>query len=454
MKLLVLIHRLPCPPDRGAKLRAAAELRYLARRHEVWCAGFLDDRGDAALKPAVEASLSELHALCRGVAAVPLRPALAGARAAAALLTGSTATESYFRSRQLTRQVMEWSDQVGFDAVLAFSSSMAPLALRVPAHRHVVDLVDLDSRKWDQSADETWGPKRWIYRTEARRLDKRERDWIAAFDTSVLVNDREAALLDDAALRERVEVIETGAWSDGDAAARSAQGRSRTLPAEPNIGFIGAMDYGPNIQGVRWFARTILPRIREHRPDAVFWIIGRSPARAVRELDDGRTIRVTGTVPAVEPYLGRLRVSVAPLQLARGVQTKVLTAMAEGIPCVVTPCVAEGIGAAAAREMLVESTPQQFAAAVLDLLNQPAQARSIGEAGRRFVASRFHPVEGLARLESLLRADYRTRRLADAVVNGGENAGEQAAEDWMVGRACVAGPAECRIFAPEMRGVT
>jgi len=408
MKLLVLIHRLPCPPDRGAKLRAAIELRYLASRHEVWCAGFLDAEGREGRRRARE-SLAEWHRSCRAVAAVPLCRPMAASRALHRLLTGSTATEGYFASVRLEHQVLRWARDVDFDAVLAFSSSMAPLALRVPAARRVLDLVDLDSRKWTESASRVRWPMRWLYETEGERLARRERDWIDAFDASILVNDREAALLgqsgaESSRTRPKVHVIETGAWPEETTAdasgARSARGR---LPEEPNIGFIGAMDYPPNIEGVRWFARSVLPLIRARRPDAAFWIIGRSPTREVRELDDGCSIHVTGTVPSIDPYLRGLRVSVAPLQLARGVQTKVLVAMAAGIPCVVTPCVAEGIGARPGRQILIAESPDEFARAVRAVLADATRAQALGAAGRRFVLRRYDPRAGLAKLELLLR---------------------------------------------------
>lgn len=410
MKLLVLIHRLPCPPDRGSKIRAAAELRYLASRHEVWCAGFLDADGREARRRA-RASLAEWRKLCRAMEAVPLRRPVAAARALHRLLTGSTATEGYFASTALERRVLQWGRIIEFDAVLAFSSSMAPLALRVPAGRHVLDLVDLDSRKWTDSARQAAWPVSWVYRTEGRRLARREQHWMRAFDASILVNEREAALLsgdqdDPDEPAPRVHVIETGICPEADA---PGDGNNRAhlfeqgLPEEPHIGFIGAMDYPPNIEGVRWFARAILPLIRTHRPDAAFWIVGRSPTRAVRELDDGCGIHVTGTVPSVRPYLARLRVCVAPLRLARGVQTKVLVAMAAGVPCVVTPCVAEGIGARAGREILVADSPERFARAARMLLTDRGRAEALGEAGRRFVLRRYDPDAGLARLELLLK---------------------------------------------------
>ncbi len=398
MNLLFLIHRLPCPPDRGVKLRSAVELRWLAARHNVWCAGFIEEMPAGPHRDAAERSLAECRTLCRGFEAVPLRPILAAGRAGVAQLTGRTATEGYFSSPHLTRTVTDWAETVAFDAVLASSSSMAPLALRVPAARRVLDLVDLDSRKWAALGEECRSPMGWVYRTEAVRLERCERDWIKRFDASILVNAREADLLGSSALRNRVHVIETGAGIELPA------GADTELPDEPVVGLIGAMDYAPNIEAATWFAESMWPRIRQCRPDARWLIVGRSPARRVQRLHDGEAIHVTGTVPAVEPYLRQMRVSIAPLRLARGVQTKVLAAMAAGRPCVVTSCVAEGVGARAGEELLVGDEPAAFANAVIDLLNDRARAGRIGAAGRAFVDAHYRADAALERIERLLTA--------------------------------------------------
>ncbi len=405
MNLLVLVHRLPCPLDRGAKLRSSLELRWLTQRHNVWCAGFIDPPDPADPPSVIKESLADLRSRCRDLIAVPLRPMVAGFRSLLALLTGGTATEGYFASRALRRQVLAWSREVRFDAVLVYSSSMAPLALEIPAGRRVLDLVDLDSHKWREMAEQGRWPMSLIYGTEARRLGQRELEWMNAFDASVLCTGREVELLGDEPCREKVHVIATGAAFEIDPQRRrelDERWSNLPLPAEPRVGFLGAMDYPPNADGVCWFAEAMWPEVLRRCPDARWTIVGRSPTRAVRELADGDRIEVTGTVPAVEPYVEAMRVNVAPLRLARGVQTKVLMAMDMGRPCVVTSCVAAGIGAEAGREILVADSPAEFVEAVVALLRDAELAAAIGSAGREFVKRRWDPVPGLMRLESLL----------------------------------------------------
>jgi sugar transferase (PEP-CTERM/EpsH1 system associated) len=337
-----------------------------------------------------------MRAICREIIAMPLTRARAGLRAAQSVLAGRSASEGYFGSHPLERGVLEWARNVAFDAVLAFSSSMAPLALKVPARRRVLDMVDLDSVKWAQCAARARGLRGWVQGIEARRVARGEREWIAGFDATVLVNDREARLVPEP-LQPRVHVIETGHLTGFDPAEAP-----RELPDEPVVGFVGAMDYGPNIDAACWFAEEIWPRIRDRRREARWCIVGRSPAKAVRQLESEPGIEVTGTVPAVEPYFDRMRVHVAPLRIARGVQTKVIAAMAAGRPCVVTPCVADGIGALPGQDYLVANSPSSFADAVLELLHNRSKAEAVAGNGREFVQRRFNAQAGLRRLEALL----------------------------------------------------
>jgi glycosyltransferase involved in cell wall biosynthesis len=134
------------------------------------------------------------------------------------------------------------------------------------------------------------------------------------------------------------------------------------------------MNYAPNVDAALWLARSIWPLVRARRPDVCLDIVGASPTAAVRALQDPESgVRVTGSVPDVKPYLWAASVSVAPLRVARGVQTKVLEASAAGLPCVVTPEVSAGLPASLRPLCPVAASPAEFAEAVIDLLARPPE---------------------------------------------------------------------------------
>lgn len=405
MNILFLTHRLPCPADRGCKLRSAAILHGLALRHKVWCAGFLDAGKSSESQAQEQRSLASLRHLCQGVLAIPFQPIWAGMRALGGVMTGGTATEGYFSSPALSRCVARWAEQIPFDAVFAFSSGMAPLALTVSAKRHILCMDDLDSRKWQELAGHAPWPYRLMYDTECRRLASRELEWIDRFDTTLMINKREVNLVADPRLRSKMRVFPPILPTVPGAAPSCVRSHKHDAARrELLVGFVGAMDYEPNIDAACWLAREIWPQVRKGCPAARLFIVGRSPTQAVRDLAADSSISVTGTVPDVGEYFRQMRVHVAPLRIARGVQMKVLAAMAAGCPSVVTSAVAEGIGGEGGREYLVADCSAMFAQCIINLLEHESRADAIGRAGHAFI-KRLQPEQAIAGLESMLSGE-------------------------------------------------
>jgi sugar transferase (PEP-CTERM/EpsH1 system associated) len=165
------------------------------------------------------------------------------------------------------------------------------------------------------------------------------------------------------------------------------------------IVFTGAMDYRANIEAVTWFALSCFPRIRCLHPRAEFWIVGASPSSAVRSLCEREGVRVTGGVEDVRPYIAHAACAVAPLLVARGVQNKVLEAMAMRRPVVVTPGAREGIEAQHERELLISVRTDEFVSRVSEVLS--GRWSGLGDAARTFV-KRFHSwPENLKSLDNL-----------------------------------------------------
>lgn len=158
------------------------------------------------------------------------------------------------------------------------------------------------------------------------------------------------------------------------------------LPNEPRVGFFGALDYRPNVDGLKWFVREVWPRVRRGCPEAEFHIVGRAPVRAVRRLSWAAGVRLVGPVDDLSPHYRGLRACVAPLHIARGVQNKVLEAMAHGRPIVATSCVAEGLDATAGEQLLIADDAATFAAVVLRLLDvRSTAAQDLAVAARTWV---------------------------------------------------------------------
>ncbi len=379
--LLYLVHRLPYPPNKGDKVRSFHLLKHLAARHRVFLGTFVDDPED-------EAYVQNLRPYCAEMHVARLQPRLAKVASLRALPLGRALTLSYYDDAGLRRWVRGLGARQKLDAAVVFSSSMAQYVDELPGLPMLVDFVDVDSAKWTQYADAHRWPLSWLYAREGRRLLAYEREVAARARRSFFVTEAESALFRQLAPECAGKVEPIGNGVDAEYFA-PAEGRASPFGAEPYpLVFTGAMDYWPNVDAVCWFAREVLPRLLQHWPGLRLHIVGRSPTAAVQALA-GPDVTVTGTVPDVRPYLQHAAVVVAPLRLARGVQNKILEAMAMARPVVASLTCTRGIDAQPGTELLPALEVEDYVQQVNALLASPDRAAAIGQAGRQRVLRNY-----------------------------------------------------------------
>jgi len=326
MKILYLVHRLPYPPNKGDKVRSYHLLKHLVARHEVHLGTFIDDPDD-------EQHLPRVRELCASLHAARLNPRSAKLLSLRGLLSGEALSLPYYRDADLQSWVDQTAARVGFDAVVVFSSVMAQCTGGLKDVRTLVDFVDVDSAKWRDYAPEHAWPMSWLYRREFTKLLGFEQRVAREAAFSFFVTENEVALFRDLSPGQALDVAALGNGVDADFFAPAPARASPFAAGELPLVFTGAMDYWPNVDAVSWFVSDMLPVLRERFPALRFHIVGRSPAPAVQALA-GHAVNVTGTVPDVRPYLQHAAAVVAPLRLARGLQNKVLEAMAMARPVV------------------------------------------------------------------------------------------------------------------------
>jgi len=309
--------------------------------------------------------------------------------------------------------MVEWVQRVvrerRIDCIFAFSSQVAPYALPYVAERRsVMDFVDVDSEKWRQYATEARpGPRKLIYRREARLLLALEKQAARQFDASLFVSEAEWALFRRLAGSYAHTVVAVNNGVDFDYFDPEAECEPRAAVGGPAVVFSGAMDYRPNIDAALWFADQVWPRVRAARPSSVFQIVGSKPAPEVQQLAGREGIVVTGRVEDMRPYLAGAAVVVAPLRIARGVQNKVLEAMAMARPVVFS---GEGVASRLVEESgaglaVSPGDARALADALAELAADPARRVPYGAAGRATILERFNRATVAAKIEaSLLRA--------------------------------------------------
>jgi sugar transferase (PEP-CTERM/EpsH1 system associated) len=398
--ILYVVHRLPYPLDKGDRIRAFHLLRYLARHAHVHLACLADE-------PASEETLAVLRRYCHRLSVAPLGPSR-WLRAMASLVRGRTATEGVFHSPALTATLRAWSADTTFNAALASSSAMTPY-LRLPelqATPAIVDLVDVDSQKWLDYASAGGGWRSWLYRAEGRRLRDLERPMPAWAHAVTLVSEPEAAIYRRFCASGSVHAILNGVDLD--------YFQPRPTATEPACVFVGALDYRPNVDAVRWFAETVWPTVQRRVAAAKLWLVGRRPTAAVRELARHAGVEVVGQVADVRPWLARAAVVVAPLRIARGLQNKVLEALAMGKAVIASPPALAALRVRPGKHCLRASSAAQWIKATTRLLRDERQRRSLGSAGRCYVEEHHHWDRCLEPLGELLGLVERTPRLTPA----------------------------------------
>ncbi|KQN91315.1 glycosyl transferase family 1 [Sphingomonas sp. Leaf67] len=374
--ILFLAHRVPYPPDRGDKVRSHHVMRHLSTLGRVHLATFADDPRDLGHDAA-------LKQWCASAVVVPRTKG--NARAAVEALAGGRAVSlAAFDHRAMRAAVARLLAARRYEAIYVYSGQMAQY---LPDNaRFVMDFVDLDSAKFTAYAEDARGPMRWMMRREARLLGAFERSVADRAQATLFVSAAEAALFGTGQVHAVENGIDTG-FFDPAAVTPVAE-------AGPLIVFTGQMDYRPNIDAVRWFVREVLPGVPGR-----FAIVGRNPSAAVRALVGERVI-VTGEVADVRGWIAAADVVVAPLLLARGVQNKVLEAMAMARPVVASTAAAEGIDHDGS--IRVAGDAGAFVREVKALLDDPVAGDTLGQAARARTIARYGWDARLAPLAGLM----------------------------------------------------
>lgn len=367
MRVWFLTHRLPYAPNRGDRIRAYHILRWLHRRADVDLLSLVHDQQEERAAAEMSGRATSIH--------TGMVPRWRNRFSSLAVLpTGRPLTLSLLDAPTLRTTLSTLRDEHRPDVILAYCSSMASYAMNpaldgIPL---VLDMVDLDSEKWRSLAKNGPWYLRPIYAREARTLRVFEQRVVRAAQTTIAVNERETLAVRSLVPAADVVTIGNGIAFESFAPLTEAAGTA-------DVVFCGVMDYPPNEAAALRLIRHIWPLVRAQRPDATLWLVGTGATERMRKSAGGEpSIHITGNVPDVRPFLWRSAVAATPLTTARGVQNKVLEALAAGLPVVVSPVVAEGLPKSVEAGVTVADSDAHFAAAIGRLLAlTPAERRRI-----------------------------------------------------------------------------
>jgi sugar transferase (PEP-CTERM/EpsH1 system associated) len=301
----------------------------------------------------------------------------------------------FFYSPWLARRIRELLAAERFDLIFVHCSSVAQYVAEVRGIPKILDFGDMDSQKWLEYARYRRFPLSLGYWLEGRKLQREEKRLAHRFDFCTTTT--------------RAEWETLGGYESGVATDWFPNGVNSEFfvpSTEPydrdTICFVGRMDYYPNQECMFDFCTRTLPLLRARRPNLKLLIVGADPSPAVRKLGELPGVTVTGSVPDVRPYLHRSALMVAPLNIARGTQNKILEAMAAGVPVVTSEIAAGGVDALEWEHLLVARSPGEYAQAVLHVLENPAERRRLAAAGRARMQSHHAWASSMRRLDVII----------------------------------------------------
>ena len=368
MQILFLTHRIPYPPDKGERIRAFHELRYLAARHEVDLFCFADSQECAAHQQVLEE-------ICRSVHVEVLSKPVRLWRAAVNLFSGQPMSFGFFRSRKFDKKVRQALRECNYDVIFVYCSSMGSSLPQPAPAPVVVDFVDADSHKFAQYAARSGPFLGWLYAREARTIALAEQSLGRMAQLSFAVTDHDARELRGSEPGGfAVEVIANGVHVPD---TSETPGDTQFQEIQPYALFVGTMSYRPNSDAAAYFAHDILPLVRKSHPELRFVIVGRDPDRRVRELADIPGVFVVGAVPDAFQYFRNAQVSVAPFRISQGFHNKIAESLAVGTAVITTTRAMAGIGLSEREGLFVADTPEEFADKVNSVLQDAGLRREL-----------------------------------------------------------------------------
>ena len=393
MKILYVCHRIPFPPKRGGKIRPFNMIRHLTSRgHSVTVASL-------ARTPAELEEGRGLTAHCAKLLAEVIPDTVAWPRMVAWLPSSQPSSFAYFYSPQLARRISSELSGGGYDLIFVHCSSVAPYVAQVSGPRKILDYGDMDSQKWREYSSYRPFPLSLGYRLEAVKLERMERELAGKFDLCTCTTAAELVSLRQLGVQTPSDWFPNGVDSEFFKPAQASYDNDLIV-------FVGRMDYFPNQQAVLGFTRDTLPRLRERRPQLRFQIVGADPPAHIKALERLPGVSVTGSVPDVRPFVTRAALTVAPLEIARGTQNKILESMAMGVPVVCSTAAAGGVDAEPGVHLLTAGDTGEYVSAIISLLESGARRAQLAEAGRERVLTHHSWPSSMRRLDALLNQNH------------------------------------------------
>ena len=386
MRLFILLPRVPYPTEKGDKLRAFHQIRQLSKHHEI----ILCALNDAELH---EDSITVLKKFVKAIHIIPISRFSIAVNLIRTLFSDKPLQVGYFYNSSSAAKIRRLIEEYKPDHIFCQLIRVAEYVKGINIPK-TLDYQDVFSKGMERRLSKSPFYLRPLLKIEYRRLLKYEHDAFEAFDNKIIISVPDRDLIPHPG-REQIVVVANGVDT----------GFFLPMEAEKayDLVFTGNMGYPPNIGSAEYLVNEILPLVARKRPGIRLLIAGANPHMRVKVLQSAQ-VDVSGWVADIRTCYAGARIFIAPMQIGTGLQNKILEAMAMKIPCITSPLAFQALGAVAGEDILVASTPEEYANHIVALLNDPKLADRIAENGYRFVTGHFSWEAETAKIDALIRS--------------------------------------------------
>ncbi|NOQ74135.1 MAG: glycosyltransferase [Crocinitomix sp.] len=387
MKIVVLLSRFPYPLEKGDKLRAYHQLKELSRRHEIILCSLTDT-------PLQQAWIDEVESFCAELHVFKLKKPLIYWNTIKQLFTNKPYQTGYFFQRGIQQKIGRIIEAAKPDHIYCQLIRTTEYVKNIHDIPKTLDYMDALSKGMYRRAEITSGIKKKLFLLEGRRLAEYENRIFDYFNHHTIISEQDKKFINHPQ-KEQIAVIENGISSDFST-------YDKAIEREFDIVFTGNMNYPPNVECAEYIVKEIYPILLKKRPNTRILLSGASPHQRVSDLAETDKIVVTGWVEDIRDSYAKGKLFLAPLFIGTGLQNKLLEAMAMGLPAITTPLANNALEAVHEETAIIANKAEEFAAAVIDLLEDEAKWKRISENGRTFVNNKFDWAKSVEKLERLM----------------------------------------------------
>ena len=374
-KILFISQRIPYPPDKGCKIRSYHEVKFFAQNYKIDIVTFIDDKNDYQYT-------EHLKQYCENLHTFSINKWKCLFKGLVYLLTGKSLSEGYYFSRKAKALVSQLEKKNKYKFIFCFSSQIAQYALSSDTNIvKIMDFCDVDSDKFLQYSKKSPFPLNLFYKLESIRLSKYENKIYSLFDRSIFITRAEANIFMKNRKLSKIYTIGNGLDYTYFEPIKTKK--------ENALVFTGDMGYYANTDGIYWFCKKVFPEIVKKIPDIKFYIVGRNPTRTIKHLENKNVI-VTGTVSDVRPYLARAKMAVIPLRIARGLQNKILEAMAMAIPVVISEDLFSSLTNISRNNIFIYKNKETLIKIIIESIDNNALLEKRGKLHRNYIVKNLN----------------------------------------------------------------